>query len=212
MALRRLNLTLCVCLVGGQFLSCNSSWTEGNTLWMSQWWACKGAEEKHSRAEEEKQQSLFMKQVIDFRAVFHTLRTICVKMCLWHVAMNNLVATEQEGAVLHALPSILSARAFIWASCNGPAEAERAEKIVSALLHSSVVPPPPCWVVSEQTSLQSKTATFYKVEKLPYFVRDFAIHGEEHKILKTPHTVSQMFWRRHYPLRTALPAFWPLYS
>lgn len=168
MALRRLNLTLCVCLVGGQFLSCNSSWTEGNTLWMNQWWACKGAEEKHSWAEEEKQQSLFMKQVIDFRAVFHTLQTICVKMCLWHVAMNNLVATEQEVAVLHALPSILSARAFIWASCNGPAEAERAEKIVSALLHLSVVPPPPCWVVSEQTSLQSKTATFYKVEKLPY--------------------------------------------
>lgn len=95
---------------------------------MNQWWACKGAEEKHSRAEEEKQQSLFMKQVIDFWAVFHTLQTICVKMCLWHVAMNNIVATEQEGAVLHALPSILSARAFIWASCNGPAEAERAEK------------------------------------------------------------------------------------
>lgn len=64
---------------------------------------------------------------------------------------------------LHIISEGLYMSFLQWACWSGACR-----KIVSALLHSSVVPPPPCRVVSEQTSLQSKTATFYKVEKLPY--------------------------------------------
>ena len=165
MALRRLNLTVCVCLVGGQFLSCNSSWTKGNTLWMNQRWACKGAEGKKKKNKlsgwGREATITFMKQVIDFSGFFRTWQKICVKMCLLMCSDAQLTGHRARGrsppwndattqrqylhhirpafkcfsyvnllliyCFSHALPSTFSVKTFIWASCNRPAEAKRAD-------------------------------------------------------------------------------------